>query len=431
MKQENIEIPSLVASRPAERCVSDAWHAGCVSVDSRKVGLLKFVTDFNIGGTERQVLNLVRQLDSSRFELHLACLGLQGELLDQILADGTPLTEYRIPSLHSLKTLKEQAKFARYLKQASIDIVHTYGFYANVFAIPAARLAGVPAIVASIRDTGDHLSRMKRRVQKHVCKLADCVLVNADAVRQSLLETGYEDEKIAIIRNGISMSAFHKRGSSTRLHEELAVPPEAPLVAVLSRLRQLKGIEYFLQAAALVSPRFRQARFLLVGDGPYRNELEQYAARLGLGRRVIFTGFRLDIPEILSEITVSVLPTLSEGLSNSLLESMAAGAAVVATRVGGNPELIDDGITGLLIPPRDHQALAGVLSLLLGNPELAEKLGAAGRQRVAERFPMQFAARKTERLYTRLLRKAKVPQNGNAGKDSPMTNDQRQMTNDK
>src|SRR5205823_12444582 len=119
-----------------------------------------------------------------------------GELIAQVLATETPLTDNRIPSLHSLKTLKEQAKFDGYLKQASIDIVHSYGFYANVLGIPAARLAGVPAIVASIRDTGDHLSRMKRRVQKHVCKLADCVLVNADAVRQSLLETGYEDEKI-------------------------------------------------------------------------------------------------------------------------------------------------------------------------------------------------------------------------------------------
>src|SRR5438046_949612 len=199
MKQENIEIPSLVASRPAERCVSDAWHAGCVLVDSRKVRLLKFVTDFNIGGTERQVLNLVRQLDSSRFELHLACLGLQGELLDQILADGTPLTEYRIPSLHSLKTLKEQAKFARYLKQASIDLVHTNGFYANVFGIPAARLAGVPAIVASIRDTGDHLSRMKRRVQQHVCNLAACGLGKAEAVRESLRDAGAKGERSSVM----------------------------------------------------------------------------------------------------------------------------------------------------------------------------------------------------------------------------------------
>ena len=190
----------------------------------------------------------------------------------------------------------------------------------------------------------------------------------------------------------------------------MALPLDTPLVTVLSRLRQLKGIEYFLEAAAIVAPRFPRARFLIVGDGPYRRKLEQFAARLGLGHRLTFMGFRLDIPSLLSEITISVLPSLSEGLPNALLESMAAGVPVVATRVGGTPELIEDGISGLLVPPRDPRALAGAVALLLANPELAENMGAAARQRVAQRFPMELAVRTTESLYQRLLRKGNIPQ---------------------
>jgi glycosyltransferase involved in cell wall biosynthesis len=381
-------------------------------MDPKKIRLLKFVSDFNIGGTERQVLALAREFHPSRLELHLGCLRRRGELLEEIQAAGIPLNEYRIPRLHSFTTMRQQLKFARYLKKECIDIVHAYGFYAITFAVPAARFAGVPAIVASIRDIGDHLTPMKRRVQREICRMADCVLANAEAVRQNLLDSGYNGEKIAVIRNGISLTRYLKRGSSNRLRNELAVPADAPLVAVLSRLRPLKGIEYFLQAAAILGPRFPHARFLLIGDGPYREKLEQYVAQLELGRRVIFMGFRLEVPKLLSEITISVLPSLSEGLSNALLESMAAGIPVVATRVGGNPELIEDGTTGLLVPPRDPQALAGAMSLLLGNPDLAERMGAAARQRVAERFPMQLAIRTTERLYQRLLRRGSVPQAG-------------------
>lgn len=381
-------------------------------MDLKKIRLLKFVSGFNIGGTERQVVALARDFHPSRLEIHLGCLGREGELLEEIQAAGIPLSEYRIPRLPSFTTMREQLRFARYLKKECIDIVHAYGFYAITFAVPPARFAGVPAIVASIRDTGDHLTPMKRRVQKQICRLADCVLANAEAVRQNLLESGYNGEKIAVIKNGISLTGYFKRGSSSGLREELGAPADAPLIAVLSRLRPLKGIEYFLKAAAIIAPRFPNARFLLIGDGPYREQLEQHVARLELGRRVIFMGFRLDIPKLLSEITLSVLPSLSEGLSNALLESMAAGIPVVATRVGGNPELVEDGTTGLLVPTRDHQALAGAISLLLGNPDLAERMGAAARQRVAERFPMQLAIRTTERLYQRLLRKGSVPQAG-------------------
>jgi glycosyltransferase involved in cell wall biosynthesis len=195
-------------------------------------------------------------------------------------------------------------------------------------------------------------------------------------------------------------------------------------VAVLSRLSRLKGLEFFLEAAAKLAARFPEARFAIIGEGrvfqdgaivqsAYKRELEAYADRLGLGGRVAFTGFRLDVPELLAEMTVSVLPTLSEGLSNTVLESMAAGVPVVATDVGGNPEAVQHGVSGLLVPPRDSEALACAIGVLLENRELAANLGQAGRQRVVEHFSNTRMVQETERFYLSLLsrkrRRARAP----------------------
>jgi glycosyltransferase involved in cell wall biosynthesis len=149
--------------------------------------------------------------------------------------------------------------------------------------------------------------------------------------------------------------------------------------------------------------------FLIVGDSvsqAYRDGLEAYAAALGLGQRVVFTGFRRDVPALLSAVSVSVLPSLSEGLSNVVLEAMAAGVPVVATSVGGTPEIVDDGVTGLLVPPRDAGALADAISSLLTDPARRQTIGEAGRRRVEERFSLEAMVLATEQLYERLLREA-------------------------
>jgi glycosyltransferase involved in cell wall biosynthesis len=165
----------------------------------------------------------------------------------------------------------------------------------------------------------------------------------------------------------------------------------------------MKGVEYFLDAAAILAKRFPAVRFVIAGDGANRKELEERAASLGIAERVIFTGFRTDIPILLSEAAVSVLPSLSEGLSNSLLESMAAGVPVIAANVGGNPEIIEDGVSGKLVPPRDAAALAQAMGDFLRDRDLAARFGEAGRQRVTELFSMERSVHEVESLYHRLV----------------------------
>jgi glycosyltransferase involved in cell wall biosynthesis len=377
-----------------------------------RVRLLKFIGSFRIGGTERQAVSLALRLNSARFEARLACFQRYGGLLKVVESGGMPIEEYNIDCLYNANTVRQQLRFAGYVWRNQIQVVHTYGFYTNIFAIPAARLAGAPVIVASVRDMGDIHSPLQRRAQKLICCLADCVLVNAEAVRERLIAEGYRPEKITVIKNGLDPTRFAKTNGDATLRREFGLAPRAPLVAVVSRLNQLKGVEYFLEAAGMVAQHFPEARFVIVGDDPYnqnglyKRSLHERAARLGLDSRLIFTGLRQDIPGVLSEVAVSVLPSLSEGLSNVLLESMAAGVPVVATRVGGNPEVVQDGATGFLTPPRDAAALARGIGLLLADPELASRFGRAAKQRIADHFSFERMVEKTEHLYLDLLKKA-------------------------
>jgi glycosyltransferase involved in cell wall biosynthesis len=385
------------------------------SKQSGRIRLLQFLNVFGVGGTERQVTNLIRRLDPSRFDVRIGCFARWGEFLEEIEQRSLPIAEYRIRSLYKPVPLKQQLRLCADLRRDGIQILHSYNFYANLFSLPPARLAGVPVTIASIRDIGVYLTAAQKRAQAFACRFVDCVLVNADAIRRWLIGQGCDAEKIAVIRNGIDLSKFTGTRDGERLRGELGVPAHAPLVITLCRLNPQKGIEDFLEAASIVHRRHPDARFLIVGDAfirdgdeivpetAYRQSLLRQVERLGLGRHVVFTGFRTDVPELLAEASVSVLPSHSEGLSNTLLESMAAGVPVVATRVGGTPEAIEHGVGGLLVAPHDAAALAEAISAILANDQLARGLAEHGRRRVRASFSLERMVRDTEALYARLL----------------------------
>src|SRR5688572_26711769 len=367
------------------------------------------------GGTENQFMTLGRLLNPAQFDLEFACLRRWGgAFLKEIDDRRIPLSEYPVASFRSVKTLALQAKLARYIVRNRIDIVHAYNFYGNVFAVPPARLAA-PVVIASIRDCAPYLTAMQKRVQRYACQFADCVLVNATAVKDWLIREGYDASKIVVIRNGVDLAGFDGPAEPDRIRRELGLEPRTPLVAVVSRLTRLKGLENLLEAAAMLKPRYPDVRFLVVGETspmevPYLDELKQLAGRLGVGDRVIFTGRRSDVPALLSGVNVSVMPSLNEALSNVLLESMAAGAPTVATRVGGTPEALVNERTGLLVAPGDSRAIADAVGRLLDNRSLASRLGQAARDLIKDRFSVDRMVQSTEELYTELLaRKTRTP----------------------
>jgi glycosyltransferase involved in cell wall biosynthesis len=380
-----------------------------VARDTRApVRLLKVVPTLMCGGTENQVMALCRSFERERIDLEMACLRRIGPFVKEIDDRGIPLVEYRLESFRSLSTIPQQAKFARHLVRRGTEIVHAYNFYGNVFAIPPARLVGAPVIIASIRDLGLYLTPMQKRVQRYACQFADCIVVNAEAVKDWLVRDGYDPAQIVVIPNGVDMSRFNVPREPMRFRKELGIAADAPIVAVVSRLDRRKGLEHFLEAAAIVAKQAPDARFLVVGETPpfdptYLDELKALAARVALGDRVIFTGLRSDVPALLGSVTVAVMPSLNEALSNALLESMASGAPVVATRVGGTPEAVVDGETGLLVPPGDVASLAASIQHLLDAPALGARLGRAAQTLIEERFSIARMASATENLYRDLL----------------------------
>jgi glycosyltransferase involved in cell wall biosynthesis len=379
------------------------------------IRLLKILPTLLCGGTEQQAIMLARSLHQRGFSLEVACLRRLGPFVKDISDRGIPLSDYPISGFCSLSALVQKARLARHILKRRIDVMHSYSFYGNVFGILPARLAATPVVIASIRDRGAYLTPMQRKVQRLICRFADCVLVNADAVKEWLTTEGYDPSKIVVIPNGVELSRFNDPPKPQQIRRDLGVPENAPIVMVVSRLTPKKGLEQFLEAAEVVAARFADVRFVIVGyanprEKAYEAALMRLADELGLAGRVVFTGLRQDVPALLSVASVAVMPSLNEALSNVLLESMAAGAPMVATRVGGTPEAIEDGATGLLVEPGDPAALAAAIGRLLSDPELAARLGRAARQAIEDRYSVDRMVRATERLYLDLLaRKQRKP----------------------
>jgi len=382
---------------------------------------MKFVSQFGSGATDRQFVDFDSALDAQRFALEYACMRRSGHFLSQLVDRGLSLKEFPIRRLLGVGAFRQQLKLARYIGRRRIQIVHSYDFSSNVFAIPAAWWGGAPVIIASIRDRGVDLTPTQRRVQRAMCRFADCVIVDAESIREWLIGDGYDPSNIVVIHNGIDVTRF-SGGRRSTMRAQLGICESAPVVGMMARFRPTKRIEDFIDAAAIVSWNLPDVCFLIVADrheenrgrsmedAAYRRSILDRVRRLGLQDKVKVAEFRSDAAAVLAEMDVSVLPSLNEGLSNVLLESMAAGVPVVAARVGGTPEAVEHGENGLLVPPSDPQGLATAIARLVTERNLASRLAATGRQFVRDRFGMDRMVRATEQLYLDLLvRKAAQP----------------------
>ena len=374
-----------------------------------RIRVLKVVPTLRYGGTERQFMTLSASLDPGRFEVNLACLRPGGGLAAEAVRHGLPVDTYDIGPFHSARTLALQARFARDIARRRIDVVHAYNFYGNVFALPPARLAGAPVVLASIRDCGPYLTPMQLRVQRLMCRAATRVVVNAGAVRDWLVADGYDPGRIVVIPNGVDLERFRAPIDRAGVRGSLGLPPHVPLVTVVSRVTRLKGLEEFICAASMLSEMHPRARFVVAGepapgDEGYLASLRRLAARLGVDDRVVFAGLRHDVPALLGASAVAVMPSLNEAMPNALLEAMAAGTPTVATRVGGTEEAMTDGATGLLVPPGDAKALGSAICRMLDEPVLATAFGNAARRRIEQRFSLERMVSDTEQLYLDLLR---------------------------
>ncbi len=352
------------------------------------------IDSLQTGGSERQFAALARSLDRASFHLHLGCIQDKGGFREGL----GKIAQFRLGgSLYRLPSLKTRFRLARHLRRCHVAVAHAFDFYTNLTLVPSARLSRVPVVIGSQRQIGDLLTPAQARAQMVAFHWCDRVVCNSHAAAERLVSQGLRPGKVVVIGNGLPPEAF------AECPPALPRSPGVLRVGMIARMNlRAKNHLSFLRAAATLQRRYADLEVLLVGDGPLRPEFELEAARLGLGERVRFLGDRRDIPGLLASIDVSVVPSASESLSNVVLESMAAGVPVIATRVGGNAELIARG-RGALVPPGDEQALAVAMEQLLRDPELRGEYRENGRRFTLDNFTLGRMRKSYEDLYIELL----------------------------
>ena len=361
-----------------------------------------------IGGTETQAVELALRLPADEYEITLGCLRLQGPLLARLRGSGVRVQEFHPRGgIDSPAGLYQLLRLAVFLRRQQFDVVHTHDLWSNVMGVPAARLAGVPAIISSRRDLAhfDWYEGKRRVWLRRIQNLSNVVLANATPIRDALVtEDGFAPGKLRVIHNGVDTEKF-ERGKRDRERLLPGAGDGKQVVLVGNMHSDVKGHPWLIAAAPAVVGEFPMTRFVFAGDGESRTTFEQQVAALGLQQSFMFLGRRDDIPDVLASCDIAVLPSKAEGLPNAVLEYMAAGLPTIATRVGGNTELVQDGVTGLLVMPQDSGALAKALLRLLRDPQLLQQIASAGRRLATEGFSFERLVRETDALYTELLRR--------------------------
>lgn len=393
---------------------------------TERIRLTYFSDAHVMGGAEEYLRLLIEGLDQRTFDIRFVCTDDRAlaPLIDRLRSRGIAVHVISQKETCGRTENREKGRFLVHVPILSLahpfyrlwksfrslptDILHVNvpAPYDCRFAILAAKLAGVPLIV-----TTNHLPTLSpasytwrgQWVLRLAQRCVDLTIVESDVNRQTALNRYRLDPaKTVSVYHGIELQRFDRSFDRQAIRQTLGLSHQQAVIGTVGRLTPQKAHHIFLEAAAIVKHTLDHVKFLIVGDGELRQELERRARQLGLAEHVLLTGYRRDIPELLSVFDVFVLSSLYEGLPLSILEAMAMAKPVVATRVDGVPEAVVDGETGLLVPPNDSAALAEAICFVLQNPWRAQAMGQAGRRRVEAMFRQEMMVAQTEQLYLRL-----------------------------
>ncbi|BBO33513.1 glycosyltransferase [Lacipirellula parvula] len=365
---------------------------------SKPLRVLFLLTSMPVGGAETLLVNLVRRLDRKRFAPEIVCLKEPGPLGEMLAAE--------MPVHHDLLACKYDVRILPRLwslmRRPQADAVVTVGAGDKMFwGRLAAYLAGVPVVASALHSTGwpDGVGRLNRMLTR----ITDAFIGVADAHAVHLVQNErFPTAKVNTIYNGVDCERFSPQ-DATPIRNELGIAADAPVVGILAALRPEKNHELFLHGAAAIRQTLQAAQFIVVGDGPKRNELQMLAKKLGLAEAVHFVGSRSDVPALLAACSVVALTSHNEASPVSILEALACGVPVVASNVGSVRETVVDGVTGRLFAPGDEGAFVGATVELLQNQEEARRLGEEGRRRVEARWSLEAMVRGYEELIERIF----------------------------
>jgi glycosyltransferase involved in cell wall biosynthesis len=382
-----LNAPSVVVDHRAQVVIMSTRQPDA------KTQILYLITELSAGGAQSALVRLLGGMDRRRFSPSVACL-YNG---DSTVAQSIRALDISVFDAH----MRHRADFPallplyRRIRRARPVILHSSLFHANLLGRILGRLAGVLIVICSERTMAME-SEWRYAINRWTIGLADRVTAVSNSVQDFCIShIGLPANKLTVIRNGVELP----ERSPYDARAELGLPPDSFVIGAVSRLYAVKGIQFLVQALAKTGAQ----RLVVIGEGPEKPALEILAERLGVADRIHWLGHRPNAPNLMPAFDLFVQPSLHEGMPNTVLEAMAAGLPVVATAVGGTPEVVVHGVTGLLVPPKHPDALSKAISALLEDRDLGRRMGRAGRERVVEHFSVGRMIRETEELYAHLL----------------------------
>jgi len=386
---------------PTPKAVRDTRYAVC----NTRINVLYIIWSLGLGGAEQVVINLARGMDKEKFKVMVCCLNDKGVFAEELEKEGIEVIALNKKGKFDVSVV---FKLVNIMRKYKVDIVHTHLWGANLWGRLAAKLAGIKVIAATEHNVDVWKPWYYFEIDRLLQHLTDKIIVVSEKVKEFYVKRGISEDKIEVVYNGISLSSpslpsYHlPGGTEENVKVEFGIRPEDKVLAVIGRLVEQKGHRYLFEALHLLDGRYK-LKVLVVGDGPQREQLVSMARQLGMEDKVVFTGLRKDVNDILPAVDMLVMPSLREGLPMVLLEAMAAGVPVVATKVGGVPEIIEDGKNGLIVEPANVDMLKTAISEILDNDLLRKKIIDNGWKEV-ERFSLTNMLNDTQRVYEKILK---------------------------
>ncbi|MGD0123492.1 MAG: glycosyltransferase [Candidatus Limnocylindrales bacterium] len=366
-------------------------------LEGGRVRVVEVMATGTNGGAQEHVYSLVTRLNPACYDVRVVSLS-HGSSVRRLEKAGIDVCVIDEPDDRlAVQTLAEL------LGPTEPEVLHNHMYRAEVIGTRAALLLGEkgckrPAVISTI-----HSSRVRcaddRQALRQLTPLMDRLIVVSKAIEQKIREEGRAGAPVSLIYNGVDLQRYNHQQPCCTLHEDYGIPEASPIVGVVARLEAEKGHRTLIEAWPLVLAAHPEAWLLVVGEGSERDSLEAQAASLGISRRVVFTGRREDVPAVTAALDISVLPSYREAQGLSVLEAMALSRPVVASEVGGIPEMIENGVSGLLVPPNDHVALADAIVRLLSDHPYADMIAKRGHDLVHDRFCIELMVNSIETLY--------------------------------
>jgi len=360
-----------------------------------------------MAGSEKNITQLMMHMDKDRFQFFIACF-IPGPLADDMVRSGFSVYTLYRAGVHTYGGLRNLFLFGKIIRENDISLIITYHEASDSYGLITSKIYRIP-VISNRRDMGFKTDARHRMIYRLFGRFFNGVIAVSHGVEKEIVRRGWFPKgKIATIYNGIQLREYGSRTSADKTKRDVGLNTDHPVVGMIANFRRIKGIQYLIEAASIVSKHNSEVEFLIIGEdmnepGCTREDMESLTNKLNLCGNVHFLGKRSNAGDLISAFDVGVVPSLSEGFSNTILEYMASSKPVIATDVGGNREAVLHGETGLLVPPKDSLALAQAIRTVLEDKELALRFGRAGRRRVEENFSLEKMLTNYEHLFEQVM----------------------------